>query len=129
MVVMFDIFPAEYAVNSYAPLLIFFTAIAAVSCILAFLPAFLTARQKLQGTTAPYECGIDIEDGHIAQFDIRFYLVAMLFLVFDCEVVFLFPWAVVLKSISCAAFLSAVAFLGVLAIGLLYEWQKKSLDW
>ena len=78
---------------------------------------------------APYECGFDAFDDARSKFDVRFYLVAILFIIFDLEIAFLFPWAVTLGKIGLIGFWSMVAFLGILTIGFIYEWKKGALDW
>ncbi|MDP7344714.1 MAG: NADH-quinone oxidoreductase subunit A [Alphaproteobacteria bacterium] len=76
-----------------------------------------------------YECGFDAFDDARSRFDVRFYLVAILFIIFDLEVAFLFPWAVSLKDIGLYGFWSMVVFLGILTIGFIYEWKKGALEW
>ena len=76
-----------------------------------------------------YECGFDAFDNARGQFDVRFYLVAILFIIFDLEIAFLFPWAVSLSEIVVFGFWSMMAFLGVLTVGFVYEWKKGALDW
>ena len=78
---------------------------------------------------SPYECGFDaFEDARI-KFDVRYYLVAILFILFDLEIAFLFPWAVVLKEIGLFGFVAMLVFLGVLVVGFIYEWMKGALEW
>jgi len=76
-----------------------------------------------------YECGFDPFDDSRGQFDVRFYLVAILFIIFDLEVAFLFPWAVSLGTIGVFGFWSMMVFLGILTIGFIYEWRKGALEW
>jgi NADH-quinone oxidoreductase subunit A len=78
---------------------------------------------------SPYECGFEAFDDARSRFDVRFYLVAILFIIFDLEVAFLFPWSVVLEDISIFGFWSMMAFLGLLTIGFIYEWKKGALEW
>ena len=78
---------------------------------------------------AAYECGFDAFDDARRKFDVRYYLVAILFIIFDLEIAFLFPWAVSLGTIGVFGFWSMVVFLGVLGLGLVYEWKKGALDW
>ena len=78
---------------------------------------------------SPYECGFDAFEDTRSQFDVRFYLVAILFIIFDLEVAFLFPWAVSLGSIGLLGFWSMMIFLGVLTVGFIYEWKKGALEW
>ena len=129
MVLELDIFPPGYSVNPYSMILLFSIAVALLCGAFTILPSLLTMRSPSRNKAAPYECGIEVDDNSITQFDVRFYLVAMLFLVFDCEVVFLFPWSATLTKLGDAGFFSMLFFLLVLALGLVYEWRKKSLDW
>jgi NADH-quinone oxidoreductase subunit A len=77
----------------------------------------------------PYECGFEAFEHARMKFNVRFYLVAILFIIFDLEIAFLFPWAVVLRDIGMFGFLSMVMFLGILVIGFIYEWKKGALQW
>ncbi len=77
----------------------------------------------------PYECGFEAFDDARRQFDVRFYLVSILFIIFDLEVAFLFPWAVTLGQIGVFGFWSMMIFLGVLTVGFIYEWKKGALEW
>ena len=76
-----------------------------------------------------YECGFDAFDDARKKFDVRFYLVSLLFIIFDLEVAFLFPWAVAFKDVGLFGFWSMIIFLGVLTIGFIYEWKKGALEW
>jgi NADH-quinone oxidoreductase subunit A len=78
---------------------------------------------------SPYECGFEAFEDARMQFDVRYYLVAILFILFDLEIAFLFPWAVAMDSIGFVGFLSVMVFLTVLVIGFIYEWKKGALDW
>ncbi|OGT18712.1 MAG: NADH-quinone oxidoreductase subunit A [Gammaproteobacteria bacterium RBG_16_57_12] len=78
---------------------------------------------------SPYECGFEAFEDSRMKFDVRFYLVAILFIIFDLEIAFLFPWAVVLNDIGWFGFLAMVVFLGILVIGFIYEWRKGALEW
>lgn len=78
---------------------------------------------------SPYECGFEPFEDARMKFDVRFYLVSLLFIIFDLEVAFLFPWAVVLEKIGTAGFWSMMVFLGILTIGFIYEWKKGALEW
>ena len=78
---------------------------------------------------SPYECGFEAFDDAHSRFDVRFYLVAILFVIFDLEVAFLFPWAMVFGELSWLGFGSAMVFLGILTVGFLYEWKKGALEW
>ena len=129
----FCYFPREKKVSEflseYLPIAVFFAI--AVGLSAAFiLTAFVfgTQRPDEEKMTA-YECGFDAFDDSRRQFDVRFYLVAILFIIFDLEVAFLFPWAVSLGGIGMFGFWSMMIFLGVLTIGFIYEWKKGALEW
>jgi NADH-quinone oxidoreductase subunit A len=94
------------------------------------LASFIVARQNPDSEKlSAYECGFEPFDDTRARFDVRFYLVAILFIIFDLEVAFLFPWAVSLGNIGLFGFWSMMIFLGVLTIGFIYEWKKGALEW
>ncbi len=113
----------------YFPILVFI-AIAAVIAIAMVGGSLLAARQKPYAEKlSAYECGFEAFDDARRRFDVRFYLVAILFIIFDLEVAFLFPWAVSLADIGVFGFLSMLGFLGVLTIGFIYEWCKGALEW
>ena len=78
---------------------------------------------------SPYECGFDAFEDARMKFDVRYYLVAILFILFDLEIAFLFPWAAALKEVGIAGFVAAVIFLAILVVGFVYEWKKGALDW
>ena len=119
--------------RGYLPILIFI--VIAVGLTVAMLSAsMLLARQKPDSEKlSPYECGFEAFDDARRQFDVRFYLVSILFIIFDLEVAFLFPWAVALMKLppetAHFAFWSMMTFLGVLTVGFIYEWKKGALEW
>jgi len=78
---------------------------------------------------SPYECGFEAFEDARMKFDVRYYLVAILFILFDLEIAFLFPWAVVLREIGLFGFVSMMIFLGILVIGFIYEWKRGALEW
>ena len=78
---------------------------------------------------SPYECGFEAFEDARMKFDVRYYLVAILFILFDLEIAFLFPWAVALQDVGAVGFWSVVVFLGILVVGFAYEWKKGALDW
>ncbi len=119
----------EAMLSEYFPILVFIAIAIALS--LAFIgAAVLIARQNPdQEKTSTYECGFETIDSTRRRFDVRFYLVAILFIIFDLEVAFLFPWAVSLGEIGLYGFWSMVIFLGVLTVGFVYEWRKGALEW
>jgi NADH-quinone oxidoreductase subunit A len=113
----------------YFPILVFI-GIAAVIASAMVGGSVLAARQKPYAEKlSAYECGFEPFDDARRRFDVRFYLVAILFIIFDLEVAFLFPWAVALGDIGVFGFLSMLAFLGILTVGFIYEWRKGALNW
>jgi NADH-quinone oxidoreductase subunit A len=116
-------------VNGYLPIFIFL-GIAIVVAAAAVGLSFVIAKQKPDSEKlSPYECGFEAFENARARFDVRFYLVAILFIIFDLEIAFLFPWAVALGDIGMAGFWSMIIFLGVLTVGFIYEWKKGALEW
>ncbi len=115
--------------GTYLPIAVFM-AIATGLSLAFILSAFVVGSQKpdIEKLTA-YECGFDAFDDSRKPFDVRFYLVAILFIIFDLEIAFLFPWAVALGDIGMFGFWSMIFFLGVLTIGFIYEWKKGALEW
>ena len=113
----------------YFPILIFI-AIAVVIGIVAIGGSYLIVPQHPDvEKTSAYECGFEAFDDARGKFDVRFYLVAILFIIFDLEVAFLFPWAISLGTIGIFGFWSMMIFLGVLTIGFIYDWRKGALEW
>jgi len=115
--------------SNYFPILIFFAVAVALSCVIMILPRLLAKSKPSKNKLSPYECGFDPFGDARSKFDIRFYLVAILFIIFDLEIMFLLPWAISLKKIGLFGFWSMMLFLGVLTIGLWYEWKKGALEW
>jgi NADH-quinone oxidoreductase subunit A len=113
----------------YLPILIFIgIAVGLAGLILA--ASFVIARQRPDAEKlSPYECGFEPFEDSRGRFDVRFYLVAILFIIFDLEVAFLFPWAVSLGKIGLLGFWSMMIFLAVLTVGFVYEWKKGALEW
>ena len=122
-------YPLDLFLGEYLPIAVFFAV--AISLSIAFvLTAFVFGNQRPDSEKmAAYECGFDAFDDSRRQFDVRFYLVAILFIIFDLEVAFLFPWAVALGGIGLFGFWSMMLFLAVLTIGFIYEWKKGALEW
>jgi NADH-quinone oxidoreductase subunit A len=115
--------------SSYLPILVF-ALVAFGVAFAAVALSFLIARQKPDSEKlSAYECGFEPFDDARAKFDVRFYLVAILFIIFDLEVAFLFPWAISLGDTGVAAFWAMMIFLGVLGVAFLYEWKKGALEW
>ncbi len=118
----------EFLLN-YLPILVFLGIALALSCVMVCASLIIGKNKPDAEKLSAYECGFDAFDDARHKFDVRFYLVAILFIIFDLEVAFLFPWAVSLGSIGMFGFWSMVVFLGVLTVGLVYEWNKGALDW
>ncbi len=119
----------QSVLSDYFPILVFIVIAMGISG--AMLGASLLAGEQkpYPEKVAAYECGFDAFDDARRRFDVRFYLVAILFIIFDLEVAFLFPWAVSLAQIGLFGFLSMLGFLGVLTVGFVYEWCKGALEW
>ncbi|HUM09123.1 MAG TPA: NADH-quinone oxidoreductase subunit A [Acidocella sp.] len=119
----------QIALSQYFPILVF-VAIGALLGVAFVFGSLFAARQKPYAEKlSAYECGFDAFGDARRRFDVRFYLVAILFIIFDVEVAFLFPWAVSLARIGAVGFFSMLGFLGVLTVGFVYEWNKGALDW
>jgi NADH-quinone oxidoreductase subunit A len=114
---------------AYLPLVVFIGVAAAIGIAL-LLSAFLIAyKQPDPEKLSAYECGFPAFGDARMKFDVRFYLVSILFIIFDLEVAFLFPWAISLGATGVFAFWSMMVFLGVLTVGFIYEWKKGALEW
>ncbi len=115
--------------REYLPVLMFLgIAVAMAGAMVAM--SYMIARQRPDSEkVSAYECGFEAFDDARSKFDVRFYLVSILFIIFDLEVAFLFPWAVSLGEIGLFGFWSMVIFLGILTIGFIYEWRKGALEW
>ncbi|HSE78989.1 MAG TPA: NADH-quinone oxidoreductase subunit A [Alphaproteobacteria bacterium] len=119
----------EALLREYLPILIFFGIAIGLSAVMV-LASLIVARQRPDAEKlSAYECGFEAFDDARRKFDVRFYLVAILFIIFDLEVAFLFPWAISLGDIGAFGFWSMVVFLGVLTVGFIYEWRKGALEW
>ncbi len=119
----------ENFLKEYVPILIFFI-IACLVTLGALLSSYILARKNPYfEKKSAYECGFEAFDEARLLFDVRFYLVAILFIIFDIEVAFLFPWAVALDKVGLFGFWSMMAFLGILTVGFIYEWKKGALEW
>ena len=115
--------------EQYLPVILFILVGAVVGIAPQVLGALLGPHRPDQAKNSPYECGFEAFEDARMKFDVRYYLVAILFILFDLEIAFLFPWAVALKEIGFAGFLSMMVFLGILTVGFIYEWKKGALDW
>lgn len=113
----------------YSTIFIFLVIASLLSFIIFILSYVLIPQKSDQEKVSAYECGFNPFDDARDTFDVRFYLVAILFLIFDLEVSFLFPWSLVLREIGLFGFCSMILFLIILTIGFLYEWYKGALEW
>ena len=113
----------------YLPVLIFAGLAAVVGVLFIVLPLVLAPKSPDAEKLSAYECGFNAFDDARMKFDVRFYLVAILFIIFDLEVAFLFPWAVAFGKLGLVGFWSMMVFLAVLTIGFIYEWKKGALEW
>lgn len=114
---------------TYFPVLVFMGVAFALSCIMILLGFIRGPRRPDAQKLSPYECGFEPFTDARIKFDVRFYLVAILFIIFDLEIAFLFPWAISLGSIGGLGFWSMMIFLGILTVGFVYEWKKGALEW
>lgn len=115
--------------RNYLPIIILLGLAIALGLILILAAAILAVRHPDSEKVSAYECGFNAFDDARMKFDVRFYLVSILFIIFDLEIAFLFPWATTFSTMSNVGFWSMMAFLGVLTIGFAYEWKKGALDW
>lgn len=120
---------ADSLLAQYFPILVFL-AIAIVIAALAVLGSYvLGPKNPDSAKLSAYECGFEAFEDARSKFDVRFYLVSILFIIFDLEVAFLFPWAITLGDIGMFGFWSMMIFLGILTVGFIYEWRKGALEW
>ncbi len=120
---------SEGFLGNYLPILVFLAIGGGLGIAMLVGSWFAGQRRPDANKLAPYECGFDAFDDARHKFDVRFYLVSILFIIFDLEIAFLFPWAVTLSDIGLFGFWSMVIFLAVLTVGFIYEWRKGALDW
>ena len=113
----------------YLPLVVFIAVALVIGLALLVVPFIVAFSAPDPEILSAYECGFNAFDDARMKFDVRFYLVAILFIIFDLEVSFLFPWAVAFKQVGVFGFWSMMIFLGVLTIGFIYEWKKGALEW
>ncbi len=119
----------EQLLSEYLPIVIFLGLSAVISIALLIVPFVIAPSNPDPEKLSAYECGFEAFDDSRMRFDVKFYLVAILFIIFDLEVAFLFPWAVSLGDVGLFGFWSMMVFLGVLTIGFIYEWKKGALEW
>ncbi len=115
--------------GEYLPILLFLIVSTGIGIALLVLGTLLGPRRPESEKLSPYECGFEAFEDARMKFDVRYYLVAILFIIFDLEIAFLFPWAVALEHIGLQGFLAMVLFLAVLVVGFVYEWKKGALEW
>ena len=113
----------------YFPILLFMLVGLAVGVAPVVLGKLLGPNRPDPEKLSPYECGFEAFEDARMKFDVRYYLVAILFILFDLEIAFLFPWATVLNDIGLFGFISMMVFLGILVVGFIYEWMKGALEW
>ncbi|MDB1135613.1 NADH-quinone oxidoreductase subunit A [Candidatus Anaplasma sp. TIGMIC] len=118
-----------FDVGEYSSVLVFFSLAAVLSSLFAVLPLFLARRRDSMEKLSPYECGFDKDESSSSVFDIKFCIVGILFVIFDVEVTFIFPWSVSLGAIGAAGYWSMLSFMCILAIGFVYEWNSGALEW
>ena len=115
--------------SQYLPVLLFILVGLAIGAICLGMGNLLRPHKPDPAKNSAYECGFDAFGDARMKFDVRYYLVAILFILFDLEIAFLFPWAAALKEVGIAGFLGVLSFLAILVVGFIYEWKKGALDW
>jgi len=115
--------------SNYLPIVLFIGLAGVIGLALLAAPFVVTIKNPDPEKVSAYECGFDAFDDARMKFDVRFYLVAILFIIFDLEVAFLFPWAITFGYLGWFGFISMMIFLGVLTVGFVYEWKKGALEW
>jgi len=115
--------------GEYLPVLLFLIVSTGIGIALLIVGALLGPKRPGADKLSPYECGFEAFEDARMKFDVRYYLVAILFILFDLEIAFLFPWAATLNEIGFAGFAAMMLFLGILVVGFVYEWMKGALEW
>lgn len=113
----------------YVPILMFMVIALILGLVMLSLGFIIGPSRPNKVKSAQYECGFPAFSDSRMQFDVRYYLVAILFIIFDLEIAFLFPWAVVIKQVGWVGLSAVLIFLGILTIGFIYEWKKGALEW
>jgi NADH-quinone oxidoreductase subunit A len=121
--------PERFPADSYLPVLLFILVGVGVGVAPQVIGYILGPNRPDAAKNAPYECGFEAFEDARMKFDVRYYLVAILFILFDLEIAFLFPWAIALKEIGAVGFWAMMIFLAILVVGFVYEWKKGALDW
>ena len=119
----------EEMLREYLPILVFLAVAIGLGLVLMLSAVVIAVRNPDPEKVSAYECGFNAFDDARMKFDVRFYLVSILFIIFDLEIAFLFPWATAFPTLSDTAFWSMMVFLGVLTIGFAYEWKKGAMTW
>ena len=119
----------EFTLSEYMPLLIFIVVALAISCLFVLANYLVAVNNPDPEKNSAYECGFEQLGDSRMKFDVLFYLVTLLFIIFDLEVTFLCPWAITFGTLGLVGFISMMIFLGVLTIGFIYEWKKGALEW
>ncbi len=117
------------SLDQYLPVLLFILVGIAVGILPQVIGYVLGPNRPDAAKNSPYECGFEAFEDARMKFDVRYYLVAILFILFDLEIAFLFPWAVALQDVGAAGFWAAMVFITILVVGFVYEWKKGALDW
>ena len=115
--------------EQYFPVLLFILFGVTVGAVLLTVGTLVSPNRPDAEKLSPYECGFEAFEDARMKFDVRYYLVAILFILFDLEIAFLFPWAAVINDLGLYGFLSMMLFLGILVVGFVYEWRKGALEW
>ncbi len=116
-------------VTDYIPILIFFVIVVGFAVVTVFLSSIIGKRKITPQKMIPYECGMDPIGEARKPFSVKFYIVAMLFIVFDIEAVFLYPWAVIFKELKIFGLVEMAVFIAILLVGFIYIWKKGALEW
>jgi len=119
----------NFVSSQYLPVLIFLIIAIGLSMVIILIPFIINKMRPDSQKNSPYECGFEGEGPVRSEFKVQFYLVAILFIIFDLEVAFLFPWAVALREIGVIGFWSMIIFLTILTLGFVYEWKRGALEW
>ena len=115
--------------SNYFPIVMFLLVAVVFGTALLLAGRVLGPHKPNEAKLSPYECGFEAFEDSRMKFDVRYYLVAILFIIFDLEIAFLFPWAVALDEVGIFGFLTMMIFLGILVVGFIYEWMKGALEW
>ena len=115
--------------RAYAPIFLFIAVAFGFAILTLVISQLLSAHKLNQVKLEPYECGIEVDTDARDRYSVRYYLVAMLFVIFDVETVFLFPWAVMLRKLALFGFIEMVVFLAILVVGYVYAWRRGALQW